>query len=594
LKYRAEIDGLRALAVVPVILFHAGFEWFSGGFIGVDVFFVISGYLITKIIIEDIENNRFSVLNFYEKRARRILPALFFVMLACIPFAWAWMLPDPLENFGQSYIATTFFANNILLFITSGYWDLASEFKPLLHTWSLGVEEQYYIAFPAFLLLTWHLGKNKIFWMIVLLSIISLSLSEWSSKKFPTANFYLAPTRAWELLAGSLTAFIIHKTGVRKNELLSMLGLAAIVFSLFVFDETTPFPSIYALIPVVCVTLILLYANAETLVARLLSTKTLVGVGLISYSAYLWHQPLFAFAKIFSKTEPTLLVNFLLITTTLLISFVTWQYIEKPFRDRKIVSRKLLIISLTSTSFFLILFGASAHKTHGFASRVFSENISVDDMYISYNSRNFSFKQDTFESNNNPNILVVGNSFGRDFVNILRETYNISSYNLVYRDDFDSCSLLDQGIGMELLNDANIVILASNYDISKTLCNQDLINFVETRDSHIFFIGTKQFGINNNWITRVSTDERKLLRNPILSETIKSDNEAINAIPKTNYISLMQPLLNEEGVLVTDEKGRLISPDRAHLTKYGAIFIGRKIISDSLLHSLLSPNNNRH
>ena len=139
MKYRAEIDGLRALAVLPVILFHAGFEWFSGGFVGVDIFFVISGYLITTIIISEMAEDKFSIINFYERRARRILPALFFVMLICIPFAWMWMLPEALENFGQSLVSTSLFANNFLLMLTAGYWDLASEYKPLMHTWSLAV-----------------------------------------------------------------------------------------------------------------------------------------------------------------------------------------------------------------------------------------------------------------------------------------------------------------------------------------------------------------------------------------------------------------------------------------------------------------------
>ena len=150
-KYRREIDGLRALAVIPVIFFHAGFNSFDGGFVGVDVFFVISGYLITSLIIEDLKRDSFSLLSFYERRVRRLLPALFFVMLSCIPFAWFWMLPDPLENFGQSLVANSFFMNNLLLYITSGYWDVSSQFKPLLHTWSLAVEEQFYILFPIML-----------------------------------------------------------------------------------------------------------------------------------------------------------------------------------------------------------------------------------------------------------------------------------------------------------------------------------------------------------------------------------------------------------------------------------------------------------
>lgn len=159
MKYRPEIDGLRALAVVPVIFFHAGFEMFGGGYIGVDVFFVISGYLITTILIEDIENDRFSILKFYERRARRILPALFVVMAVCLPFSIMWMLPSQLEYFSRSLIAVSLFVSNILFWRESDYFGEASEEKPLLHTWSLAVEEQYYLIFPDFY--SWHGGSVK-------------------------------------------------------------------------------------------------------------------------------------------------------------------------------------------------------------------------------------------------------------------------------------------------------------------------------------------------------------------------------------------------------------------------------------------------
>ncbi|MRI34319.1 hypothetical protein EOPP23_15120 [Endozoicomonas sp. OPT23] len=374
MKYRAEIDGLRALAVVPVILFHAGFELFRGGFVGVDVFFVISGYLITTILIEDIENERFSIVNFYERRARRILPALFLVMLVCIPFAWMWMLPTQMKDFSQSLVAVSLFASNILFWRESGYFNAAAEEKPLLHTWSLAVEEQYYVLFPIFLILAWRFGKNRVFWMIVVMAAISLLLSEWGWRNEATANFYLAPTRAWELFAGSIAAFIVQKKGVQKNNALSLLGLAAIVFSIFFYDETIPFPSVYALVPVLGVVLLVLYADKETFAAKLLSTRAFVGVGLISYSAYLWHQPLFAFARLRTLENPSLLLMSALCVLSLSLAYYSWLFIEKPFRNRQLIEgKKSLIISLFGLiSFFGV--GIIGHLSGGFDNR-FPKNL---------------------------------------------------------------------------------------------------------------------------------------------------------------------------------------------------------------------------
>jgi peptidoglycan/LPS O-acetylase OafA/YrhL len=587
LKYRYEIDGLRAIAVIPVIFFHAGYELFSGGFVGVDVFFVISGYLITTILINDIENKKFCIFKFYERRARRILPALFFVMLVCIPFAWMWMLPDPLENFGQSIVAATLSVNNILLFITSGYWELASEFKPLLHTWSLGVEEQFYFVFPIFLVTLWKLGRRRIMFLIGAILLLSLIASELASRVNPQAGFYLIHTRAWELLSGSMAAFVVCRRGVKHNNILATIGLGAIVLSIFYYDEMTPFPSIYSLVPVLGVVLLVLYADKETFAAKLLSTKLLVGMGLISYSAYLWHQPLFAFAKIYSKVEPPFYTNTILILITIFLAYFSWKYIEKPFRNSEVIRRRPLIIILTLSSILLLVFGYSSHKTHGFVSRVFEDNVSSGDIYISYNARNFEYKSDAFENGERINVLVIGNSFGRDMINILRETYDMSTLDLVYRDDFDACSLLDNDLGLALAGSADLIIFASNYSVAETSCNLNLIKYTNANDSKIFFIGTKHFGFNHNWISRTNVKKRALLRNPVLSDTILEDKMALEVIPSGHYISLMKPLTNPEGVLVTDEFGRLISPDRRHLTKYGAIYLGREIVATSPLNPLL-------
>jgi peptidoglycan/LPS O-acetylase OafA/YrhL len=366
LKYRAEIDGLRALAVVPVIMFHAGFELFSGGFVGVDVFFVISGYLITTILIEDIENKRFNIVNFYERRARRILPALLLVMLVCIPLAWIWMYASQMKDFSQSLVAVSLFASNVLFWRETGYFDTAAEEKPLLHTWSLAVEEQYYIIFPIFLILAWRFGKNRVFWIIVVMAAVSLLLSEWGWRNKATANFYLAPTRAWELFAGSITAFVVQKQGVQRNNVLAVVGLAAIIFSIFFYDKTTPFPSLYALAPVLGTVFLVLYADKETFAAKLLSTKGFVGIGLISYSAYLWHQPLFAFARIISEKQPTTFIMIALTVTSIILAFLSWRFVEKPFRRSHIVTRSQIFYATVMGMGFFISIGLIGYYKDGF------------------------------------------------------------------------------------------------------------------------------------------------------------------------------------------------------------------------------------
>lgn len=208
MKYRPEVDGLRAVAVVPVVLFHAGLPGVSGGFVGVDVFFVISGFLITSILLNDLEAGRFSLVRFYERRARRILPALFFVILCCLPFAWAWMLPQELVAFGKSIAATALFSSNILFWREDGYFAAASELKPLLHTWSLAVEEQYYLFFPVALAVLWRWRKAAVLPGLLLVVLASLAMATYGAQHHPAANFYLLPSRIWELLIGALVAAV--------------------------------------------------------------------------------------------------------------------------------------------------------------------------------------------------------------------------------------------------------------------------------------------------------------------------------------------------------------------------------------------------
>lgn len=333
MHFRSEIDGLRAIAVLPVILFHAGFRMFSGGFVGVDVFFVISGYLITSILMSDIEAGRFSLLRFYERRARRILPALFVVLLTCLPLAWAWMLPTQLEDFAASLTTTATFLSNFYFLSQVDYFRPEAELQPLLHTWSLAVEEQYYLLFPPCLAFAWRFGGHVAFRMILLVSLFSLVVAEWGWRDDAGRNFFFTLSRLWEIGAGSMVAFAVHRTGPRQSEASAVAGLAAILAACLFYDASTPFPSLYTVLPVGGTALILLYGTTGTLTARLLSHPLLVGIGLISYSAYLWHQPLFAFARLRLAQEPDWPVMLGLSAMSLGLAMLSWRFVEQPFRN---------------------------------------------------------------------------------------------------------------------------------------------------------------------------------------------------------------------------------------------------------------------
>ncbi len=370
ISYRREIDGLRALAVLPVILFHAGIDTFSGGFVGVDVFFVISGYLITSIILSEKEAGTFSIINFNERRARRILPALFLVIIICIPFAWLWLLPSDMKDFSQSLVAVSIFASNILFWRESGYFETAAELKPLLHTWSLALEEQYYMLFPLFILLTWRLGKRWIVGILAVLSIASLAVAHWGAYNIPSPTFFLLPTRGWELAIGAFIAFylsskeavIVSKT---TKQIASTLGLVLILSAVFIFNKNTPFPSLYALVPTIGTALIILFTAPNTFVGRVLGAKAFVGIGLISYSAYLWHQPLFAFARHRSLGEVSEAVFILLAIAALILAYVSWRFVEVPFRDKRTFTRKQIATLAISFSTIFVAIGLVGHFTNG-------------------------------------------------------------------------------------------------------------------------------------------------------------------------------------------------------------------------------------
>ncbi len=373
LQYRKEIDGLRSVAVLPVMFFHANLFGMKGGYVGVDLFFVISGYLITSILMEEIKSGRFSILNFYERRARRILPALSVVLIFSTIVAFILMPPLLLKSYSQSLVSVATFSSNVFFYLTSGYFSTASDEKPLLHTWSLAVEEQYYIFFPILLSALWFLGKKRLTILLALFSIASLLLSQYLSFKQATdANFYLIFSRAWELFVGALVALIgVKRFSVSKNlnRFLGFVGLSLFIFSIFSFDKQTPFPSIYALVPVTGAALIIIYCDSDSILGRILATKLFVSVGLISYSLYLWHQPLFAFLRMKTIGEPAPGMFLGAIVVTFIFSVLSYKFIEKPFRNKKIITKNRICQLSLATIIVFISIGALGYYYKGFESR---------------------------------------------------------------------------------------------------------------------------------------------------------------------------------------------------------------------------------
>ena len=428
IKYRPEIDGLRAIAVVAVILYHAqinifGFQLFKGGFIGVDIFFVISGYLITSVILKQLLiTGTFSFKYFYERRIRRILPALLLVMLVSLPFAWMYLMPSNFVDFSKSILYSLGFTSNFYFHYTGqDYASQSSLLKPFLHTWSLSVEEQYYIVFPIILFVTFKYFKKYILYILVVGLVVSLQLAEIFGKINPSSTFYFLHTRLWELMAGSILAYLENTLGRKSksknlNNVLTILGLYLIINSLLIFDDDMFHPSYVSLIPILGVCLVIWFSNKDVLITNILSTKILVGIGLISYSLYLWHYPVFAFSRITEYTQGNFLKYISLILIIFTFSIISYYLVERPARNKNIKFRLILTLILFFI-FFLIFYNFNIIQKEGYKNRIpeiLNKNLELKTTQllknqkgeICFDNRNMC----QFNSNSNQKVYLIGDS----------------------------------------------------------------------------------------------------------------------------------------------------------------------------------------
>src|SRR5215469_8697333 len=373
--YRPDIDGLRAVAIVPVVLFHAGFALWGGGFVGVDVFFVISGYLIASFILSEIQAGKFSLRNFYLRRIRRIFPALFTMMAASAAIGSLLLTPHAYRRLGESIAATALFSSNFLFWLQSGYFAAPLEERPLLHTWSLGVEEQFYLAFPVFLMLLCRFFPSRLVGATLTLFVLSFGVNVFTVKAHSSFAFFLAPSRIWELFLGVLLAVgaLAPPRNDQWSEAAGVVGALLIGCAIFGISQSTVFPGFAALLPTIGAALIIWAGmGGKGRVTRLLSRPVAVLVGKLSYSLYLWHFPLLAFAGYVSIGGASLPLRLAMIALSIILAYASWICIEQPVRQgRGVFARRETVFGAAAAAIALFGgFGVITYFADGFPDRI--------------------------------------------------------------------------------------------------------------------------------------------------------------------------------------------------------------------------------
>jgi len=539
ITYKPEIDGLRAIAVLSVVIYHLQFELNSsqvlvGGFIGVDIFFVISGYLISKILLKElVETKTICVKNFYIKRARRILPVLFFIILIFFIISYFYSLPPFLENYAKSSLSTIFFVSNFYFLLSHiDYGNIVSNLNPLLHTWTLSVEEQFYITFPFILLIVNKYFTKKILSITILLFSISVILNlsleiiNIYVDKYHQYNFYLFPTRAWELLIGTLIAILDVKKKKTSSLILGKyipdIGFVIILLSLFFIKLENSYLILKILFPCIGTALIIFFSNNKSYTIKFLSSKLLVSVGLISYSIYLWHFPIISIINLNDISEVQFLdFNINKIKIFILIIFLSsfsYKFIEKPFRSQNIFSTKKLLLIISTISLTLITLIIISIKTDGLKYRYskFYNNynnyeLSNRNLHIKWSETHSGFhsKESNFNKDlNKKNVLIIGNSFAVDYFNMFNENKEyFSDYNFsLLRIDANKLILFQDKF--EEFKNADLVIFGTKFDSKKTnvsfkesfkLVKQEILllkNLVEKEQKKLLvFLSRPEFGL---------------------------------------------------------------------------------------------------
>lgn len=417
MTYRSEIDGLRAFSIIAVLLYHAGFSYLPGGFLGVDVFFVISGFLITTHIDQAIKNNTFSLFGFYIRRVKRLLPAILFMVSVVTPIAWFITDPYELKEFGQSIVSTFTFSSNIFFYLKTGYFDTASELKPLLHTWSLAIEEQYYFIYP--ILFVFLAKTNKKILGLSVIALCSWFFAVFSYNDSPSLTYFMLHTRAWQLLLGAIIALITIEHSCKLKQLssltlnlLSLAGLVLVCIGFAFVPSSVAYLPLYSSISVFGCALVLLFCCSPSPTYKLLTLPIITWFGLISYSLYLFHQPLFALARIYVLEELSVWQVSALLLVTIALSYFSKMYVEDFFRFKyKKGSERWILTQLLPFILLFVALGLAAHKTRGFPSRTDLGGLLAQNYGLSAKCSGANINTLACRTSDNPNTLLWGDSY---------------------------------------------------------------------------------------------------------------------------------------------------------------------------------------
>lgn len=569
------IDGLRAVSVIAVIMLHAGVSWIPGGYLGVDIFFAISGYVIGKTTYNEIRNNKFQVVDFYLRRARRLLPALYTVVIATMVVGWIVLLPYEFESLAENSVATVLSANNILLYLTFGYWDLRSELKPLLHTWSLGVEEQFYLIWPILLYILIRIDSSqKKVYFLALIASISLVLSFAYQNIDRMAAFYLLPFRAWEILVGAIGAIVdinINKKPLIKKILncLAPIGLLVILL-LFVISQKDAH-LIVNIIAVFAATIIILGGSGSR-VEWILSNRIVLHLGLISYSLYLWHQPVFAFCNSLQESASEF-ISLAGVALVYVLAVATYILVEKSCAEMKKQSQEKLIKVLAFVGIVLVALNLVIYKNAGFPTRLSHayKSQNLNNINQNYNERVIRTDFGNEQLKQEDVILIVGNSFARDLVNVIAEIDEKLMKRVAYK-EVGVCSETGLDFIKESVDTYKKVFLGG-IDPYDEKCMKS-IRKIYSQSSNLYLTGLKSFGNNMNWIMTLKAENRAKLRNEV-NKVVLQKEYWLKTEFEERFISFLIPFVHKETVEFTNERGMLYSHDGVHLTKEGAAYLAK-------------------